>query len=522
VRNTILGIAAVIAAILLGAAGAWRWSHRGEPIRPPSAEEVPRQRHPAAPERGTPHLQAIVPPAATPPEGAPYVLFVTMDTTRSDHLGLYGYFRNTSPTLDALGRESTVFDRYTVPMSITLPSHMTVFTGTFPDEHGVTANMAHGGKKFVPSPMLESFAQYMSSVGYVTGAVVSSSPLKKYTGINNGFQTYYEPEGEARHARDTTDLAVEWVQAAPDRPFFLWVHYFDPHWPYNPPGRWSELFHGDQTATQAKWLEARQAVPADVGLEKVSAKLDKYDGEIAYMDQNIGRLFDALKAKGIWDNLVIVAIGDHGEGLMQHDYPSHGHVWTEQINPPFILKLPGQAPRRVHTPVSGVDVTATLLGQIELPSEDRYLAQVSGHDVLAADYQQRPLFFRTSEIQHDKATDTKFAKPITWGVSTADWIYHWTEGGEVDLFDRANDPYELHDVSSQHADVVAEMNSELEKDRAQQAERGKALGSGQTADLPAEDLAALKALGYVDGEPDQQAGGDDEVYPANKKAPRTP
>lgn len=533
-RN-LAGVAAVTLAVLAGGAGAWAWAHRHPPSGPPApAPQIEERRGkvrrgPADAAVGT--IDPIVPPEQLPPAGAPSVLVLTLDTTRADHLGSYGYFRDTSPAIDAIAKESVLFERYTVPMSITLPSHMTVFTGTFPDEHGIVANIAHGGKRFVPSPKLETFAQYLGSVGYVTAGFVSSSPLKKYTGVNQGFQSFYEPDGEARHARETTDLALQWIAAAPDRPFLLWVHYFDPHWPYGAPGRNADVMRGVKSAEQDSWLAERQAIPSDLSPDKVKTKIDKYDGEIFYMDQNIGRLVQALKDKGVWDDLVVVVVGDHGEGLMQHSYPSHGHVWTEQIAPPFLLKAPGLPPGRSAEPVSGVDVTATVLGQLDLPDEDRYLAQVTGHDVLAPGHEVRPVYFRTSEVQHDKATDTKFAKPITWGVADADWIYQRTDAavtpaatcgqpiGVQELFARATDPYELHSVAAEHADVVARLDALVEADCAREAKRREELGAGKLEDLTDEQKAALEALGYVDGEEPQ--GVEDEP-PPHKKAPRTP
>jgi len=381
---------------------------------------------------------------------------------------------------------------------------------TMPCSSGNVANMAHGGKRFLPSPGLASFAQVADSAGYVTAGIVSSSPLKKYTGVAEGFQQYYEPSGEARHARETTELALEWVAAAPDRPFFLWVHYFDPHWPYLAPPRWVDVFQGKDAEKQAGWFAEREAIPADIGVDKVRSKIDKYDAEIRYMDHQIGRLFEALEAAGRWDDLVVVVVGDHGEGLMQHAYPSHGHVWGEQINAPFLLRIPGEAPRRVAEPVGGVDVMPTLLARIAVPGEEAFLAQSSGRDALSSP--SAPVVFRTSEIQHDKATDTKFAKPVTWGISDARWTLHDT-AGEVALYDHASDPHELKDVQGAHPEIVARLRADLAARRDAQVARGKQFGAGGTVELTDDEKAALEALGYIDGEPEEGA-------PA--KAPRTP
>ena len=166
---------------------------------------------------------------------APNLVFVTLDTTRADHLGLYGYFRDTSPALDAFGSQAIVFERFIVPMATTLPTHASLFTATQPLEHGVLANSTQGGSRFVPSTHLRSLAEVAGAAGWRTAGFVSSAVLKRGSGIETGFDAFDEPEGEQRNAEATTRTALAWLESTPRGPFLLWVHYFDAHWPYAPP-----------------------------------------------------------------------------------------------------------------------------------------------------------------------------------------------------------------------------------------------------------------------------------------------
>jgi hypothetical protein len=281
------------------------------------------------------------------PEPPPYpnILLVTLDTTRADRLGVYGYHRDTSPHIDALAERAVVFDHFVVPMATTLRTHVSVLTGTHPLEHGVLANIRHGGARFVTSPGLRTFAEFLGELGYQTAAFVSATPLKRGTGIEHGFEHFSEPRGAARTADVTTGEVVRHLKRRSRRaPHFTWVHFYDPHSPFEPPEPHAARFRADEA--QRAWVAERAMAPAHRPHGKALDPLidgDLYDGEIAFMEEQIGALL--------------------------------GSVWMEQLHAPWLIVAPGQKPRRVARTVTagraadaaGVDRAA---GRAGLPAPD--------------------------------------------------------------------------------------------------------------------------------------------------------
>ena len=439
----------------------------------------------------------------------PDIVIVTLDTTRADHLGLYGYPRATSPHLDALGAESIVFERFIVPMATTLPTHTSLFTAVWPDEHGILANLKHGGERFVPSEQLIPFAAWARQLGYHTGAFVSAAVLRAQTGISAGFDTFDEPRRAERRAEPTLARAREWLDAAPtDRPLLLWVHLFDPHNPYAPPPEWRQRFL-DRTEAIDAWLAPR--APAERGTRPTGEvvithdAINLYDAEIAYMDAQLGPFLDALRARERWPATALVVAGDHGEGLNQHGEPGHGQVWDEQLHAPLMIRTPVTRARRVPAVLSAADVLPTLLGQLALPDTDRFLEQASGLDVLHPAFSERAVLSRTSDRQ------ASFGRDV---------LYAWTDGRTVchgpdvpapptaegepappgtspsRLFNLALDPHQLSPIDdpARLDACLGMMRGEI----ARQRQRRNSLGAGVTEKMDATEIEALRALGYVD------------------------
>jgi len=429
----------------------------------------------------------------------PSIILVTLDTTRSDHLSCYGYFRETSPALDALAEESIVFDRCLVPQATTLPSHTSILTGTYPLEHGVLANMVHGGDCFVPSPGLRPFTSFCEEAGYGTAAFVSAAPLKRGTGIEEGFQTFDQPTQKQRNAKATTDRVISWLRTVPERPFFLWVHYYDPHAGFNPPPPYDEMFQTDDGLEA--FIEERKIPPTaprplagSVDDARVSANL--YDGEIRFMDSQIALLLDELRAMPGWDETILLVVGDHGEGLCQHGEAAHGGTWEEQLRAPLILRVPGEAPRRVSRLVSVVDVIPTMLGFVSGNDFDGFLRQTSGRDVLARRAETVPLL----------GVDTgRLGESETYRICLTGerWKYFHrpnAAGRPDELYDLHADPHELANLRDAYPDVAGEMKAEALRLYDAQSERGERLRGGaapETAPLDSTIVEELKALGYV-------------------------
>ena len=427
-------------------------------------------------------------PSTPPVDAQRPVLILTLDTTRADHLGLYGYFRDTSPNLDHLASMSLVFDDAIAPMATTLPTHLTLMTGLTPHEHGTTANIIHGGTRFVPSERVQTFAQLVKSSGYQTAGFVSATPLEAGTGVDRGFTTYDGPTGIERQADQTIEAAMAWLETADmSKPWLLWVHLYDPHNPYAAPEPWTKQFVGQ--GDQAPWLAEREfseksSRPTGQEVETVSAN-DMYDGEIRFMDGQIGRLMVAIAKKRV--KPIILVVGDHGEGLGQHGQPGHGRIWNEQVRVPMMLMAPGVRPGR-HAATTGVmDAIPTLLGRMNIPGSDAFFSQASGVDVLDDKPEERAIY----SMQSMRLVTLFGAKP-THSLTTSDSKWVWTEGEGVVRYDRKTDPYELRPIDD--PDALAR----VEGNRDAQLRRSAELGAPEEQQLSEETQEALKSLGYME------------------------
>jgi len=300
------------------------------------------------------------------------VVLIVVDTLRADHLGVYGYDRGTSPRIDRLARQATVFESAWSAAPWTLPSVMSMMTSRLPSSHRVEND---GLKLGTDVPTL---AETMKRAGYSTGAFVSHVYVSSIFGFDRGFETFedfgvsrpsYRPEARMEPAADrVTDAALAWLARQGRKPVFLFVHYFDTHWPYEPPERFRALYpddyHGPLDATYdsiSKFQDPHRPLPDDYRRFLV----DRYDGEIRFVDEQIGRLLDGLAASGRGPRTFFVVTADHGEEFKDHGSIGHGRrLYEEVVRVPLVMgHLAAPAvppPTRVMVPVSGIDLLPTI------------------------------------------------------------------------------------------------------------------------------------------------------------------
>ncbi len=316
--------------------------------------------------------------APSPSGSAPNVLLVTLDTLRADHLGVYGFEHATSPEIDALAEAGVVFERAIAAASLTTPAHASIMTSRFTREHAIGPN--NGGAALRDETTL---ARVFRDHGYATAAFVSNLLLKAKFGLGAGFDTFDDelttpeinrPLVVERRAADTTERALAWLSQAGDGPFFLWVHYQDPHGPYTPPPPDDERFRippapGEQALPVKEGRDAIPAYQALDGLRLPSQYRSRYAGEIFYADRWVGRLVEAVAAHDPSRPSVVLLTADHGESFGENGrYFSHTHTTTPDVaRVPMILRAPGLAPGRSSDLVHHVDVLPTLLDLAELP-----------------------------------------------------------------------------------------------------------------------------------------------------------
>ncbi len=266
------------------------------------------------------------------------VLLITLDTTRADHLACYGHPEIATPNIDALARQGTMFTQCTAPAPITLPSHASIMTGTYPYVHGVRENA-----QFQLSESNVTLAELLKTAGYSTAAHTAAYVVNRDYGLAQGFDTYLDARRRVeRKADEVCDGTIKWLRANTAKQFFVWTHFFDPHRPYEPPHPFNRQYD------------------------------DPYVGEIAFVDQQVGRLINELRRLGLERKTLVVLTADHGEGRGQHGEDTHLYfVYDTTMHVPLIFHCPGVIPggRVVPAQVRLIDVTPTVLAFLGRPAK---------------------------------------------------------------------------------------------------------------------------------------------------------
>jgi arylsulfatase A-like enzyme/cytochrome c-type biogenesis protein CcmH/NrfG len=408
----------------------------------------------------------LLPVAALAAAGpAPNVVVITIDTLRPDHLGCYGYKQIQTPAIDALASESTRFDRAYTSVPVTLPSHTGIFTGTYPmlsGMHDFAANKLN--------PTQPTMASILKDQGYTTGAIIGSAVLDSRFGLNHGFDFYYDHfdfsrlqesnlEEMERPANVVVDVTLDWLSKNYQKKFFLWMHLYDPHYPYRPP---------EPFATQYK---------------------DRpYDGEIAFADSQVARVIAFLKAKNLYKNTIIVLSGDHGESLGEHGEQTHGFfIYNATLHVPLLIHLPGEgAGKSVAKLVNLADILPTLLATMKVAQP----SQIQGENLL-------PMMEAKAGDSRSLYAETFLPRlHFNWselrGVETEN--YHFIDAPKPELYDLSKDPGETQNLYAQKKAVSDEMHAKLAA-LIRQYSVGQELA--QKTGLDPSLMERLKSLGYA-------------------------
>jgi len=482
--------------------------------------------------------QAGAPGAPAPEADRPrVVVLISIDTLRPDHLGLYGYDRFTSPVLDALAEEGTVFEDTSATAPWTLPSHASMLTGLYPMSHGVVSSRTK-----LP-PGVPTLATIFGDKGFETAAVVNVVWLKKEDyQLTRDFEKYqWVRTNLARESASTwvTDAAIEWLSELGDDRMFLFMHYYDVHSDYASEPAYEKLFVGDYDgpADGTTWQLRRASLEddylascrddfdperctfgggedaqvVDSSVEKVRFDArdlqhlrDLYDAQIRQLDAELGRFVAALRKLELLDETLLVVTSDHGEEFMEHGRLEHFLTTHEEsLRVPLLLRGPGvPAGRRVSAPVSSVDLAPTLLALAGVDAPVAFdgldlgplLSSAPPGEATALPYSARYLYGEASGGH----TYNFFAGgffPVYRSVRRGPFkLVHDAKHDSFALYDLTNDPTEQHDVSAREPAVKAQLVAEMTRRYRQ------GLPEADPADpveLSPEDAARLRALGYV-------------------------
>jgi arylsulfatase A-like enzyme/Flp pilus assembly protein TadD len=436
------------------------------------------------------------PPAATgqePSRPAPSVLLITIDTLRADHVGCYGYARVETPVIDGLSAAGVRFENAYAQVPITLPSHAVILTGTYPMFNGVRDFTSPGLPAGIPT-----LAEMLRRQGYRTAAFISSYALNSMWGLNRGFDVYddnvgLEPGRSAdvflveRRGDRTVDRMLDWLNQQGSAPFFVWLHLYDPHSPYRPPEPYLSRYAGHP-----------------------------YDGEIAFDDAQVGRVFARLKELHRFDQTAIFLLSDHGESLGEHGEDEHGFfIYNATLRVPLILKLPGDAgfvgpgapsagapatprggpanqnrnePKTIAQPVGTVDVAPTIAQLCGISAASTRSFQ--GHSLLLA------LSAATAGADSTVYAESYYPRDsFGWhelrGLISSRFKY--IDAPRPELYDLEHDSEERTNLAASRVSVAASLREKL-------AEFGRKYSGQAASSLPKldpETVERLRSLGYV-------------------------
>ena len=413
-----------------------------------------------------------------PRPAAPPVVLISIDTCRADHLGCYGETRPLTPHLDAFAGEAYRFTRTISPVPMTLPAHCSMLTGLTPLDHGVHDNLSYR-----LGPEVTTLAEVFAERGYATAAFLAAFVLDSRFGLDQGFGRYDDelppsPDGgvttlNERRGGEVTARASAWIDAAPDDRFFLFVHYFDPHTPYDPPPPFATRFAPDA-----------------------------YAGEIAYTDACVGDLFARLRARGLYERSWIVVTGDHAEALGEHGESAHGYfIYQSTLSVPLLIKPPGGVAPEARSENAGlVDIVPTILGRLGIVAP----AACAGIDLLAPRSATPPAGAGAPRALYcESLTPTKHGCAPLLGLLAGDFKYIQTTRPE--LYDLASDPAETRDLAGERASQTHELQARLEERLAASVAAGRS--RGESEGVPGSENAGGDASGSESARGGASGGG---------------
>lgn len=458
----------------------------------------------------SPQLDPSNPAAFTPQissEERPNVLLISLDSLRADHVGCYGYERDTSPTLDKLADEGIRFSNAISTSSWTLPTHLTMFTARYQTSHGVM----HDTTTLASS--VPTLGEIMKAGGYNTAGFISGPYVAGHYGYSRGMDTYVDLSQGYDHRREAratvaspaiNDSALAWLADNHEEPFFLFLHYFDIHYDFIPPAPYDTMFDPDYTGTMdgTGFIE-RKDVNADMDPRDLEHIKALYDGEIRFTDAHVAKILEKLESYGVLDNTLVLLVSDHGDEFFEHGNKGHHRtVYDEVLRVPFIARLPEskRAGTVVEQQVSLVDVMPSILDVVGLPGPE----DMEGQSV-----------FRLEETAPRKAIYAEFFDKRGFNVQVArrtedtKTIQHFNRithpnGGEIELYRHSDDRDELKNLQ-EDASEQGLLQSELSQTRAWLNDRWTAYrgfqsrreDTGQGVEIDDEMAERLKSLGYM-------------------------
>jgi arylsulfatase A-like enzyme len=437
------------------------------------------------------------------------IILIIADTLRADHMGCYGYSKDTTPNIDRFSKDCLVFDRAYSPIPFTPSAHMSLFTSLHVGAHGFYDN-------YSPplSPVITTLPEILEGDGYYTIGVVSNLYLNKDFGFSRGFKHYLRFDDSltiANRINREADLWMDRMLEYPDQKSFLFLHYYDPHsdsyqaninrLPYYAPPEFIERFCSDPELSlfyQEQVGSFASQYLVDLNENDILAEnpvrnsiISLYDAGLASFDSQIGALFSSMKEKGLYEDSLIIFTSDHGEEFQEHGQFIHNQTYEENIRIPLLVKFPGKGvqPGRIEAPVGLIDIMPTILEYLDIPVGKYFQGRSFLDAIQGSAGEDREIFSRKKLFRHgDIYSLTGRRYKLIYNTTT----------GEKDLYDLLQDPGEKNNTAEEFPEITEKFTDKIKAIVIENQEFTKKIPkeSGHKA-LSPEEIRKLKALGYL-------------------------
>jgi len=443
-------------------------------------------------------LLSVLGCAPKPPVGPPNILLIVVDTLRADHVGLYGHERETTPNLDRLAADGSFFRRAYAQSSWTLPSMTSLLTGLLPHQHGVGRDPDASLRFGRLAPDIPTVAEKLLTAGYATGAIVNNVFLAPEFGLDRGFGENYDYQGASkasiRSAEESVDAALAWLQR-PARPYFLLLHFMEPHLFYDPAPQVRGTFTGDGQPPIPVPFGSDRAIRVlrkhrpRPGSEELEYLKKLYDEEILAVDRAMGRLFQELEKRDDWENTVVIVTSDHGEEFFDHGGFEHGHtLFGELTRVPLVVRGPDLERGEIEGVVEHVDVSRGILGLAGVLRDEE-----SGGDDLFSILRRG----ESPEPGSSVSENTLYGPPRISFLAGEYRMHLLPERKKAEIWELNADGLEVRRLAQ------PEFSQEIERMKAALAARRGDLATSAVAEGPElseKELSQLMALGYLKDE----------------------
>jgi len=450
-----------------------------------------------------------------------HIFLITVDTLRADHLGCYGYIRNTSPFIDSLAEKGVLFEKAYSQTASTSPSHASIFTGLYPSQHRVLAN------GYVLDDSYMTLAEILRENGLKTAAFTSTDRHFRRSNISQGFEFYDEPLDTVktygfkyRQAGFTIDNAISWLDNFnPENRLFLWIHLFDPHYPYHPPKEYHERIDNDLKQDvflkyiENFYIDTEVFNKAHLGpdykylnnKEKMYKYITNYDAEIEYADDELKRLYDFAERKGLNKNSLWVITSDHGEALGQHHWRQHGAmIYQEEIQVPLIFFSDRNfTSKRIKDVVENFDIFPTILDFLQIEIDDSLATEINSISLSKKIWNAQEslgknfAFSQRGRKVKEKPIIEGYDERQKYAIQNEKFKYIYRSDAEDEFYDIRQDPFEQTNLTNTATHKYIEEKKVLGENLVELLTKLDKYDNVKTEMVDKKTIERLKSLGYL-------------------------